>query len=311
MKRKIILILDSNSILHRAYHALPPLTTKQGEMVNAVYGFLLVFFKAIREFQPNYVCACFDFPAPTFRHKEFKEYKATRPSTPEDLVFQIAKIKEILKVFQVPIFEKEGFEADDVIGTICQKISKIKHLEAIILTGDLDLLQLVKENVKVSFLKKGVKERLLYDEELIKEKYQGLLPKQLIELKALKGDISDNIPGVKGIGEKTAFHLIKEFSSIENLYRVLEKKQQNSILTSRLKLLLEKGKEKAFLSKSLVSIKKSLPLEFSLEKCQWGKYKKEEAIKVLEELNFRSLIERLILEKEKPALQPKKNLSFW
>lgn len=297
MKKERLIIFDSNSILHRAYHALPRLTTKKGEMVNAVYGFLLVFFKTVKEFQPDYIYACFDFPAKTFRHKEFKEYKATRPPTPKDLVFQIPKIKEILKSFNVPIFEKEGFEADDLIGTIVWQITKIpkgKDLEIIIISGDLDTLQLVDWRTKVYSLKKGVKDIVLYDENLVKARYQGLAPFQLIDFKALKGDPSDNIPGVTGVGEKTAMELILKFGSLENLYKELEEHSENArSLKPKLKETLLKFKEQAFFSKKLVQIKKNAPIDLDLEKCQWGKFDKEKVAQILKELEFESLIARL------------------
>lgn len=156
---KLILILDSNSILHRAFFALPKLTTKDGQPTNAIYGFLLVFFKLKREFKPDYIFACFDFPAKTFRHEKFKEYKSTRPKMPEDLAFQIPKLKEILKAFKIPILEKEGFEADDLIGTLCQKFP---NDEKIIVTGDSDLFQLINEKTKIYFLKTGLKLSLIH-----------------------------------------------------------------------------------------------------------------------------------------------------
>jgi len=304
---KRLIVIDSNSIIHRAYHALPPLTTKKGELVNAVYGFLLVFLKVIREFQPDYIAATFDFPAPTFRHKKYKEYKAKRPPAPEELYLQIPKVKEILKGFSVPIFEKEGFEADDIIGTISHLAPKkqiLPGIETIILSGDLDALQLVDSHTKVYALRKGVKDTILYDENLVKEKYQGLTPEQILDFKALKGDPSDNIPGVTGIGEKTAIELIKEFGSLENLYQNLAK------LKPKLKESLLFQKEQAFLSKELAEIKKNVPIDFNLKKCQWREYDKEKITKILNNLEFQSLIKRLPeskWEKEKVG----KELTLW
>jgi len=289
-EKKRLIVIDSNSIIHRAYHALPPLTTKKGELVNAVYGFLLVFLKVIREFQPDYIAATFDFPAPTFRHKKYKEYKAKRPPAPEELYLQIPKVKEILKGFSVPIFEKEGFEADDIIGTISHLAPKkqiLPGIETIILSGDLDALQLVDSHTKVYALRKGVKDTILYDENLVKEKYQGLTPEQILDFKALKGDPSDNIPGVTGIGEKTAIELIKEFGSLENLYQNLAK------LKPKLKESLLFQKEQAFLSKELAEIKTNVPIDFNLKKCQWREYDKEKITKILSNLEFYSLIKRL------------------
>src|SRR4030066_1213266 len=224
-KSKRILVIDSNSIIHRAFHALPPLKTKRGELVNAVYGFLLVFFKAIKDFRPDYIAACFDLPAPTFRHKKYKEYKAKRPKAPEELYQQIPIIKKVLKCFNVPVFEKQGFEADDVIGTIAKLSPKkqiVPPIETIIPSGDLDSLQLIDSQTKLFALRKGVKDVVLYDTNLVKEKFQGLVPKQVLDFKALRGDPSDNIPGVTGIGEKTAIELLLEFSSLEKIYKEIE-----------------------------------------------------------------------------------------
>jgi len=213
MQRKRLVLIDANSLIYRAYHALPPLTTKKAEPVNAVYGFLLVFLKAIREFQPDFIAACFDSPGPTFRHKKFKEYKAKRPPIPKDLVSQIPKVKEVLSAFGVPIFEKKGFEADDLIGAI----SKITppDTEVIILSGDMDILQLINSRTRVFLLKRGIKNTHLYDQNMVKEEY-GISPSQIVDFKALRGDPSDNIPGVAGIGEKTAIDLLKRFGNLEN-----------------------------------------------------------------------------------------------
>ena len=290
VSKKRLIIIDSNSVIHRAYHALPPLTTKKGEVVGAVYGFLLVFFKAIKDFQPDYIAACFDFPGPTFRHKKYKEYKAKRPPTPAELFQQIPKVKEVLMAFNVPIFEKEGFEADDIIGTIAHLAPKkqvLPGIENIILSGDTDTLQLVDARTKVYMLRKGVKDTVLYDRELVKEKYQGLIPKQLLDLRALKGDPSDNIPGVPGIGEKTAIELTKKFGTLENLYQNLAE------LPPKLKENLIQHKEEAFFSRELAEIKKNVSLDFNLRQCQWGSYDKEKVIQSLKNLEFYSLIERL------------------
>jgi len=306
VNKKRLIIIDSNSIIHRAYHALPPLTTKKEELVNAVYGFLLVFFKAIREFQPDFIAATFDFPAPTFRHKKYKEYKAKRPPAPEELYQQIPKVKEVLEAFNVPIFEKEGFEADDIIGTIAHLAPKrqiIPEVETIILSGDLDVLQLINPKTKIYSLRKGVKDIILYDEDLVKEKYGGLMPEQLLDFKALEGDPSDNIPGVPGIGEKTAVELIKEFGSLENLYQNLEK------LKPKLKESLLLQKEQAFFSKELAEIKTNVPIDFNLKKCQWGKYNQKKIIGILKNYEFQTLIKRLPELKRQESV--KKNLELW
>jgi len=293
-EKKRLIIIDSNSVIHRAFHALPPLTTKTGEVVNAVYGFLLVLLKAIREFRPDCIVATFDLPAPTFRHKKFKKYKAKRPPAPPELYNQIPKVKEILKAFNISIFEKEGFEADDIIGTISQQFSRkqiIPRAEVIILSGDLDVLQLVDKKTKAYILRKGVKDTVLYDEKLVKEKYDGLVPGQLDDFKALRGDPSDNIPGVRGIGEKTAIQLIKQFNTLENIYSALEQKEAK--INESLRLKLEQQKEQAFFSKELVQIRRDAPIDFNLKECQWGEYDKEKVIEILKDLEFYSLIPRL------------------
>ncbi len=295
-EKKRLIIIDSNSLIHRAYHALPPLTTKKGELVNAVYGFLLVFLRAIREFQPDFIAACFDFPAPTFRHKKYKEYKAKRPPAPEELCRQIPKVKEILESFNVQIFEKEGFEADDIIGTIVRLAPKrqiLPEVETIILSGDLDTLQLVDSHTKIYFLRKGVKDIFLYDETEVEKKY-GLLSHQLLDFKALRGDPSDNIPGVTGVGEKTAAGLLSKFRSLEILYKELEENSGGvKKLKPKLRETLLKYKEQAFFSKDLAQIEKNVPIEFNFKKCSWKKYNKEKTIQIFKDFEFYSLIERL------------------
>jgi len=317
-EKKRLIIIDSNSIIHRAFHALPTLTTKKGELVNAIYGFLLVFLRVIKEFQPDYIAACFDFPAPTFRHKKFKEYKAKRPPAPKDLYQQIPKVKEFLETFNVPIFEKEGFEADDIIATLSKLASKkqiFPKIETIIISGDLDTLQLVDSYTKVYLLRRGVKDIILYDQKGVEEKYEGLTPAQLIDLTALKGDPSDNIPGVAGIGQKTAIKLIKEFGSLENLYLTLSQSDKTLIINQRLLTKLEECKEQTFLSKMLATAKKDVPIEFNLEKCFWKEYDKKKAIKLLKDFDFQSLVKRLEeLEKKTDDEKNetiKENLKLW
>ncbi len=307
MKVKRLIIIDSHAVLYRAFHALPPLASKKGELVNAVYGFLLVFFKAIKEFKPDFVAATFDLPGPTLRHKEFKEYKAKRPKIPDELSSQIPKIKKILKGFEVPIFEKQGFEADDLIGAIAQQAERkqiFPKIETIILTGDLDALQLVNPQTKVFALRRGLKDAILYNTEKVQEKYQGLKPSQLLDFRGLRGDPSDNIPGVTGIGEKTAIKLLKEFGTLENLYKNLEK------VNPSVQAKLEQYKEQAFLSKRLARIRKEVKIDFNLKNCRWPKYDKEEVTDLLEKFGFNSLIKRLPeLTMEKQNIG--KNLKLW
>jgi len=288
MEDKRLLVIDSNSVIHRAYHALPPLTTEKGEIVGAVYGFLLVFLRALKEFSPDFIAACFDLKGPTFRHEKYDGYKAKRPPLPEDLGRQITRIKELLPAFGVSVFGKEGFEADDLIGTIAEAAPKEDSgLEVIILSGDTDAMQLVNEKTKVYNLKKGVKDVVLYDKEMVKEKYKGLEPSQLLDLRALKGDASDNIPGVPGIGEKTALDLLLEYKTLENVYDNI------ALIKSKIREKLVENKEGAFFSRELAEIKKDVPLDFSLENCRWKGYDKKVAAKILKEMDFYSLIDRL------------------
>ncbi|KPJ54656.1 hypothetical protein AMJ47_03825 [Parcubacteria bacterium DG_72] len=288
--KKHLIVLDSNSIIHRAFHALPPLTTKKGELVGAVYGFLLVFLKAIKEFKPDFVVACFDVPGPTFRHEKYKEYKAKRPPAPGELYQQIPKVKEVLREFNVMICEKEGFEADDLIGTISKHAPKkqaLPELETIVISGDSDNLQLIDAKTKVYTLRKGVKDTVLYDKRLVAQKYQGLTPKQLIDYRALRGDPTDNIPGVPGIGEKTAVELVRRFGNIEDLYQNLDG------VKPKLKELLIQNKEQAFFSKDLTAIYRDVPIDFNLKDCQWSNYNRAKATQSLKKLEFYSLISRL------------------
>lgn len=289
--KKRLIVIDGNAVVHRAFHALPPLKTKKGELVNAIYGFLLVFFKAIKEFKPDFVVATFDFPAPTFRHKKYKLYKATREKAPDELYKQIPKVKEILKTFNVKIFEKQGFEADDLIGTI----SKQSTAETIILTGDLDALQLVDKNTKVYALRKGVKDTVLYDKEKVKEKYDNLAPEQLVDFKALRGDPSDNIPGVNGIGEKTSISLIKKFKSLDNIYNNLK-----DIDESLRKKLID-YKEQAYVSKMLAKIKQDVGIDFDLKKCLWPDYNKDKVIQLFKKYEFKTL-ENVLEQKKQTGL---------
>ncbi len=289
--KKRLIVIDSNSVIHRAFHALPPLTTKKGEVVGAVYGFLLVFLKAIREFKPDFVAACFDVKGPTFRHEKYEGYKAHRLKAPDELYEQIPKVKETLKAFGVPVYEKQGFEGDDIIGTIAKLAPKkqaLPELETIIISGDSDNLQLIDAKTKVYALRKGVKDTVLYDKATVAQKYGGLTPKQLIDYRALRGDPTDNILGVPGVGEKTALDLIQKFGSVENLYQNIE-----DIEKPKLKQILIQNKEQAFFSKELSTIYQNVPIDLNLEECRWDNYDKEKAAQALENFGFHSLIPRL------------------
>ncbi|MBI2582786.1 DNA polymerase I, partial [Candidatus Azambacteria bacterium] len=289
---------DAHALIHRSYHALPPLTSPKGEVVNAVYGFTSVLLKMLRELSPAYVVAAFDVAGPTFRHEAFERYKATRKEVPKDLEAQFPKVKEILKAFHIPVIEAPGFEADDVIGTLVEKLEKAHpELEIIITTGDLDTLQLVSAKTKVYTLKRGLQDTAIYDTKAIQERF-GLEPKQLIDFKGLKGDPSDNIPGVLGIGEKTAGELLKVFGSLENLYGALE--QGKAKLPTKLQEKLGAQKEQAFFSRELATIRRDAPVSLTLCDARWGAFDRKAAEAVFRTYGFQSLLSRLaeILGKE-------------
>ena len=257
-------------MVHRAYHALPELTAKGKGKVNAVYGFLLVLLKAIDDFKPNYIAVCFDTKPPTFRHKKFGEYKAGRKKAPQDLYDQIPMIKEILDAFQIAIFEKPGFEADDLIGTIANKASQkqpVPEIQTIIVSSDFDVFQLANNNTKVYNLVKGVKQGEVFGGKRVKEKY-GIMPEQIVDFKALAGDASDNIPGATGIGKTTAIGLVQKYESVEKLYKALESGDAWD-MKQRTKELLLASKEQVFLSYELAKIDRSVDIDLDMKKCSW------------------------------------------
>jgi DNA polymerase-1 len=322
--KETFLIIDANSIIHRAFHALPPLTNKKGEVINAVYGFMLMLFRAIKDFDPHYIAACFDLPEPTFRKKAYPEYKATRQKAPDELYTQIPIVKEVLSLFHIPVFEKSGYEGDDIIGTLSEFSSKghAENIKNIIISGDLDNLQLVNKNTEVYFLSRGIKEGTLYDAEKIKQRYEGLTPENVITFKALKGDASDNIPGVKGIGEKTAVELVKNYETLEKIYEEAEK--ESSKIKDSVKSKLLENKENAFLSYDLAKIEKNVPLKVEIEDCAWKGFDKEKAKADLENMGFKTLSKKIpgMEETEEPVKKkrpPKKkienkagqNLKLW
>lgn len=300
MPKKFVLI-DSNALIHRGFHALPPtMATKEGEIINAVYGFTMVFLNVLTKLKPDYVAACFDLAAPTFRHKASDLYKAKRVKGASELYAQIPRVREILRAFNIPIFEKKGYEADDLIGTLARQISKeCPNDQVIIVTGDLDILQLVGDNVFAYTLRKGVKDTVLYDPKMVRERY-GLAPKQLPDFKGLAGDASDNIPGVYKVGEKTASQLLKVFGSIEKLYAFLdshpkEEKLKYKTLEIKGKLLenLRKYKKDAYLSKKLGTIIQDIGIKFDLAKCVLPDFDRQKVLNLFQKLEFQSLIAKI------------------
>ncbi len=276
MKR--LVLIDGHAVLYRAFYALPKtLTTQAGKPVNAVYGFSRILFKVITEFSPTHLVVAFDLPKPTFRHKLFKGYQAKRPKMVDDLISQIKPIHELVRAFDIPIFEKEGFEADDVIGTLAQKANVD---EIIIVTGDKDIFQLINKKVRVYALNRGISGGELVDEKKVEE-ILGIKPSQIVDYKALAGDPSDNYPGVTGIGPKTARKLLDEHGTLK---QIIAKK-------------LVKDKEAALLSQELAQIKKNMKLKFKLEESELN-YDKEKVRVIFEKFRFKSLIKRLDREEQ-------------
>lgn len=284
------IILDGNAIIHRAYHALPPLTNPQGRTVQAVYGFANLLLKVLKDLKPAYAAVTFDLPGPTFRHKAFGPYKATRVKAPQDLYDQIPLAKELVRHFGIPVLEKEGFEADDLIGSLVEVEGDV---EKVIVTGDNDTLQLVNPTTKVFTLRKGMSDTVLYDERAVKERY-GFPPELLVDYKALRGDPSDNIPGVRGIGEKTATDLITAFGTIENLYAALAKNTPKArAIPERVRKLLLEHRKDAGLSKKLATIIRTVPVPRKLDHYALTNYDRETILNFLKAQGFRSLFNRI------------------
>lgn len=284
------LIVDGNSLVHRGFHAIPHLSAKSGEPINGVYGFALLFFKALKDLHPEFAAIAFDTAEPTFRDELFPPYKAHRVKAPAELYAQIPRVKELVRVFNLPVFELPGFEADDLIGALAQKAKERQDLEVIILTGDLDALQLVGPRVKVFAPKQGLKETRLYDEQAVADRY-GLLPAQLVDYKALRGDPSDNIPGVKGIGEKTAAQLLKRFGTLEKILKSLPEIAKE--FSPRVESLLVAHLQDARISQKLAKIVTDLPVELNLAQASLSRPDEAKLIKLFRELEFYSLLDKL------------------
>jgi DNA polymerase-1 len=291
---KRVILLDSHAILHRAYHALPDFMSSKGESTGGLYGLATMILKIIEELKPHYVIATYDLPQATYRHEAYADYKAGRAKIDENLVAQIIRSRDLFEAFSIPIYDKPGFEADDMLGTIAEKLKKDKNVEVIIASGDMDTMQLVDDKcVQVYTLRKGIKDTILYDEDAVNARY-GFGPKLLPDFKGLRGDPSDNIIGIKGIGEKTATILIQKFGTIEAMYKALKKNKEafkkEAGLTDRIVGLIEEGEEEALFSKMLATIRRDAPIDFKLPEKEWkasvDMKKVEELFKALE---FRSL----------------------
>ncbi len=282
-------LVDGNALLHRAYHATPPLTTSKGELVNAVYGFTSMLLRSINDLKPDFIALTWDKKGPTFRHQVFTQYKATREASDDGLLAQYKRVHQVVDVLNIPEFELAGFEADDLIGTLArQAVGQRKNLEVIIVTGDRDIMQLIDKNTKVLMPKKTLQDVGLYGEEEFALRF-GFEPQRLIDYKALAGDASDNIPGVNGIGDVTATMLVQKFGTIERIYRP----ENLKTLPARMQKLLAEGAEVAVLSKQLVTLDLNAPIKLDLAKCRVSDFNHQEAVKLFEGLEFRSLIARL------------------
>lgn len=303
-KKRRLVLLDTHAIIHRAYHALPEFMNSKGEPTGAIYGLVTMLIKIISELKPDYIIACYDLPKKTFRHVAYDNYKAGRAKTEDALVFQLIKSREFFKALSVPVYDKEGFEADDLLGTIALQVKKDPSIDVIIASGDMDTLQLVdQERVQVYTLKKGINDTILYNEEKVKERF-GFDPKYLPDYKGLRGDPSDNIIGIKGIGEKTASILISKYGEIEKMYIDIKKKPEffSTIgITKRVLDLLVEGEDEAIFSKTLATIRCDVPIDFKLPKHIW----EEEVVanvvlSFFKEMEFKSLQNRFlsIIKKE-------------
>jgi len=287
--RKLILI-DGNALLHRAYHAYPPLSTPKGELVNAVYGFSSMLLSVLEKLSPTHVAVAWDLKGQTFRKQEYEEYKANRGPMDEELARQIDRTKEVVEKLNIPQHGIEGFEADDIIGTLARMASEDEDTQVVIVTGDRDSLQLIKGKKIVVYLpiQNHHGQSVVFDEDKVREVY-GLNPKQIIDLKSLMGDASDNIPGVKGVGRVTATKLIQEFGNLENIYKNI-----NDIkITPRVKAMLSSDKEMAEKSFHLAEINCDVPLKLDWDDCLLTNYDKNGVLSLFEELNFKSLINKL------------------
>jgi len=294
-----LILIDGNSLINRAFYSMPPLSNKKGEYTNAVYGFINMLVKLITDINPSYIATAFDLKGPTFRHKMYPEYKANRKGMPDELASQLPILKTVLSAMDIKIFECEGVEADDIIGTVCNAYKNNDSLEILVLTADKDMLQLIDKNVTVLLTKKGITELHAVDEKVLKDEF-FLTPKQVIDYKALLGDVSDNIPGVLGVGEKTAHDLILKFQSLESIYKNLES------ISGKLKEKLEQGKESAYLSQKLASINCGCHIcdDIDLEKLRLVFPLNKSAYDVFEEYEFKTLLNKTNLFKDeyvKPA----------
>ncbi len=326
-KQKTLVILDAHAIIHRAYHALPSFSNSAGEPTGALYGVTTMTLKIIETFKPDYIVAAFDLPKPTFRHQAYGAYKAGRVKTEDALVVQLESARGLFEAFGIPVLDAEGFEADDIIGTLVEKYKKEAGLTIVIASGDMDTMQLIEgEKVKVFTLKKGLNDTVVYDEEAVRTRF-GFGPLQLVDYKGLRGDASDNIIGVPGIGEKTASTILAAFGSIEGLYGAIEKDRVAVIkagISERMVGILEEHKEDAFFSKTLATIRRDAPVVYVLpeEYSYVDSVDTRKLLELFEHYEFRSLghriksifsLEEEVVEQEEidPELFQKTAIALW
>ena len=291
-----LVLIDGNALVHRAFHAVPShFRTSQGEQTNAVYGFSNVFINIINELQPDFMAVAFDRKAPTFRHEAYEDYKAKRVKAPDELYEQIPRIKEVVSAFSVPIYEIDGYEADDVIGTLAER-AEAQGQEVIIVTGDLDTLQLVNDKVKVCTYHKGFQETVIYDRDKVIERY-GLTPEQIVDFKALSGDASDNIPGVTGIGKVGATRLLQVYGTLSKIYEALEQGSFSGFSESIKKKLIV-GKEQALMSQNLATIIREVPIATDFKEMEFQELDLEKIADLFSELEFVSLLKKLGAERQ-------------
>lgn len=294
-----LVVIDGFAVLHRAFHALPPLTNSKGEMTNAVYGFATMMLRVVNNLKPTHIIVAFDRPKPTFRKQLYKLYQSKRPQMADELAGQIEKVRQLIFELGVTLLEKDGYEADDVIGTIVQKTVNSKQIteknaEIVIVTGDRDLLQLVNSHVRVYMPVKGLSESKLYSEKEVQEKFHISSP-QIVDYKALVGDASDNYPGVPGIGPTSAAKLLQQFSTLEGIYKHID-----TIKNERLQNLLRTGRESAFMAKRLATIVTDVPIDIDFERCKLKSFDRPNVHKFFEEMGFWSLITRLTSKNPSP-----------
>ena len=312
--QKTLVLLDVHAILHRAYHALPEFESSKGEPTGALYGLCTFLIKLVKDLKPDYIIACYDLPGGTMRHEVYKDYKAGRKEIDKELISQLERSKDVFTALNISMYSSPGFEADDMLGTIVEKLKGNKEVDVIIASGDMDTMQLINDDkVRVYTLKKGIKDTIIYNEGAVKERF-GFGPEYLTDYKGLRGDPSDNIIGIKGIGEKTAEELIKNFGSIEDIYKKLKKDEkafEKAGIKKRIIELLKEGEEEALFSKTLATIRRDAPIHFVLPEKVWREdidMKKVQALFI--EFEFRALAMKIaeVLSLDMPE-KPEENAS--